>query len=304
MSPALAKPTEVAVGLIFNATGQVLFAQRPVGKPYEGWWEFPGGKIEAGESVQAALTRELQEELGLTVRSCQPWITRHFVYPHATVCLHFCKVQAFDGQPQSLENQAFIWDDPAKPSVGPILPAALPMLRWLTLPKRLSALTASADINAQTLSLTPWLLLNTADLPAAQTEAFLATLDQWRSRMPQSVLLSDSASLNRLAHTDGLYLTESELKSAQNRPDFLSKDAWFCAEVTSRAMLSHAANIGCDFALIPYQSLDQSNTEQQAYWSRFSQMAHQSAIPVYAKTVPGAGVLEKALNRGGQGVAG
>ena len=304
MSPALAKPTEVAVGLIFNATGQVLFAQRPVGKPYEGWWEFPGGKIEAGESVQAALTRELQEELGLTVRSCQPWITRHFVYPHATVCLHFCKVQAFDGQPQSLENQAFIWDDPAKPSVGPILPAALPMLRWLTLPKRLSALTASADINAQTLSLTPWLLLNTADLPAAQTEAFLATLDQWRSRMPQSVLLSDSASLNRLVHADGLYLTESELESAQTRPDFLLNDAWFCAEVTSRAMLNHAANIGCDFALIPYQSLDQSNTEQQAYWSRFSQMAHQSAIPVYAKTVPGAGVLEKALNRGGQGVAG
>ncbi|MGL4575118.1 MAG: NUDIX domain-containing protein, partial [Burkholderiaceae bacterium] len=67
-------PTEVAVGVLFNAQGQVLFAQRPEGKPYAGWWEFPGGKIEAGESVEAALERELQEELGIRIHSARRWI--------------------------------------------------------------------------------------------------------------------------------------------------------------------------------------------------------------------------------------
>jgi 8-oxo-dGTP diphosphatase len=127
-------PTEVAVGIVYNSRGEVLFAQRPPGKPYAGWWEFPGGKVEAGETVHAALTRELNEELGLQVQDCRSWITREHVYPHATVRLHFCKVHAFDGQPQSLEGQAFIWDDAQQPSVDPILPAALPILPWLALP--------------------------------------------------------------------------------------------------------------------------------------------------------------------------
>jgi 8-oxo-dGTP diphosphatase len=137
MTQAIKPPTEVAVGLVFSPQGQVLFAQRPQGKPYAGWWEFPGGKLEAGESVEAALTRELHEELGLHIHTVQRWITRTHVYAHATVRLHFCKVADFSGQPQSLEAQAFTWSDVATPTVAPILPGALPMLPWLTLPDTL-----------------------------------------------------------------------------------------------------------------------------------------------------------------------
>jgi 8-oxo-dGTP diphosphatase len=145
-------PTEVAVGIVYNSHGEVLFAQRPAGKPYAGWWEFPGGKVETGETVHAALTRELNEELGLQVQNCRSWITREHVYPHATVRLHFCKVHTFDGQPQSLEGQAFVWGDPQHPPVDPILPAALPILPWLALPDvlhmRASSASAPFDVTA------------------------------------------------------------------------------------------------------------------------------------------------------------
>ncbi len=141
---AVKPPTEVAVGIVYNSQGQVLFAQRPAGKPYAGWWEFPGGKLEAGETVHAALTRELNEELGLQVQDCRSWITREHVYPHATVRLHFCKVHAFDGRPQSLEGQAFVWGDPQHPPANPVLPAALPILPWLALPDVLHMQLSSA----------------------------------------------------------------------------------------------------------------------------------------------------------------
>ena len=82
------KFTEVAAAVI-ERPGEFLLAQRPAGKPYAGFWEFPGGKIEPGEDARAALVRELREELGIEVREATPWITRMYAYTHATVRLHF-----------------------------------------------------------------------------------------------------------------------------------------------------------------------------------------------------------------------
>ena len=131
---AVNAPIEVAVGIIYNPHGEILFAQRPAGKPYAGWWEFPGGKLESGETIAAALGRELQEELGIQMSACRPWLSREHHYPHASVRLHFCKVHAFSGQVQGLEGQAFVWRPATDPGVTPILPAALPLLPWLGLP--------------------------------------------------------------------------------------------------------------------------------------------------------------------------
>ena len=302
MKAVLSLPVEVAVGVVFNAAGQVLFAQRPRGKPYEGWWEFPGGKIEAGESVQAALARELQEELGIKVLSCQPWITRQFVYPHARVRLHFCKVLAFQGQPQGLENQAFVWDDALNPSIGPVLPAALPLLRWLSLPMRLKLLTP--QLHLQALGSEQWCLVEELKLGCLQTEAWLAALRGWRSQVKQALLIGSSGFLNGPIAVEGLFLKESELESLSAKPTLLPSNAWFCAEVRSRKMLNHAAQAGCDFVLVPYASTrDRSDAgPEQNYWTVFSHIVHQAPIPVYAKNVPG-DVLEKVLSLGGQGLA-
>jgi 8-oxo-dGTP diphosphatase len=130
-SAQTARPvTEVAVGVLVQPDGRYLLAQRPAGKPYEGYWEFPGGKLEPGETVEAALVRELHEELGIDVEACHRWHTLEHDYPHAYVRLYFCKVTAWRGEPHGREGQAFVWQTlPAE--VEPLLPATIPVLEWL-----------------------------------------------------------------------------------------------------------------------------------------------------------------------------
>jgi 8-oxo-dGTP diphosphatase len=124
------KIIEVAVGVLLQADGRFLMTTRPEGKVYAGYWEFPGGKIEAGETLEAALRRELQEEIGITIGTVQPWKTQLVDYPHALVRLHFCKVNEWTGGFEMREGQQMKWQ--ALPTtVEPILPGALPLLQWL-----------------------------------------------------------------------------------------------------------------------------------------------------------------------------
>lgn len=129
MTQPLAAPIDVAVGILMKADGDILFAQRPPGKPYAGYWEFPGGKVEAGEAIADALRREFLEELGVEILSAQPWCGVEHVYPHAHVRLHFHISRNWRGEPQSLEGQAFAWQ--GKVQLEPILPATIPLLVWL-----------------------------------------------------------------------------------------------------------------------------------------------------------------------------
>lgn len=135
----------VAAAVILRGDGQVLLAQRPVGKVYAGFWEFPGGKLEAGESPHAALVRELHEELGLTIRRATPWLLQRYVYPHAHVELHFFRVWAWDGEPVGHDGQAFAWQTPGHFDVGPLLPANTRVLSALLLPTLLSAADLACD---------------------------------------------------------------------------------------------------------------------------------------------------------------
>jgi 8-oxo-dGTP diphosphatase len=123
---------EVAVGVLFDAQGQFLLTSRPAGKVYAGYWEFPGGKIEAGETVEQALIRELHEELGIQVppESIARWREQLVDYPHALVRLHFCRVTGWRGALRMRENQRHLWSR-LPVTAHPILPGALPVLRWL-----------------------------------------------------------------------------------------------------------------------------------------------------------------------------
>ena len=119
--------TEVAVGILLRADGDLLLTTRPPGKVYAGYWEFPGGKLEAGESVEQALRRELIEEIGVTIGAAEVWKVTEHDYPHALVRLHWCKVYEWTGELQMREGQAMSWQ-PWPPTV---LPGALPVLQWL-----------------------------------------------------------------------------------------------------------------------------------------------------------------------------
>lgn len=129
MSLPASKPIDVAVGILMKPNGDVLLAERPAGKPYPGYWEFPGGKVEPGESILEALKREFVEELGMSILAAEPWCGVEYVYPHAHVRLHFYISRHWEGEPQSLEGQAFAWQGSV--SVEPLLPATIPLIEWL-----------------------------------------------------------------------------------------------------------------------------------------------------------------------------
>jgi len=123
---------DVAVGVLLRPDGDFLLTTRPAGKVYAGYWEFPGGKLEAGETVAQALARELHEELGIEVdaSAVQPWREQLVDYPHALVRLHFCKLRTWRGELQMREGQRFDWQR-LPVQLSPLLPGALPVLQWL-----------------------------------------------------------------------------------------------------------------------------------------------------------------------------
>jgi 8-oxo-dGTP diphosphatase len=121
----------VAVGLVFDGEGRVLLTSRPEGKVYAGWWEFPGGKVEAGESVEAALARELEEELGIEVLGSTAWRDYVMDYPHARVHLQVRTVRDWRGTPEPREGQRLSWQAPGAVGLEPLLPGTIPILGWL-----------------------------------------------------------------------------------------------------------------------------------------------------------------------------
>jgi 8-oxo-dGTP diphosphatase len=136
------KVTEVAVGVLLKADGSFLLTSRPAGKVYEGYWEFPGGKLEHGETVEQALRRELIEELGITIGPVELWKTQMVDYPHALVRLHFCKVRHWEGELQMREAQSFAWQQ-LPVEVLPVLPGTVPVLAWLADERGFQAATHS-----------------------------------------------------------------------------------------------------------------------------------------------------------------
>ena len=123
------RPVDVAVGVLIDGDGRFLLTSRPPGKVYAGYWEFPGGKVEPGESIETALRRELHEELGITIGPALPWQVELVDYPHALVRLHFCKVFAWQGAFEMREGQAMAWQT-LPVQVVPVLPGTVPVLGW------------------------------------------------------------------------------------------------------------------------------------------------------------------------------
>jgi 8-oxo-dGTP diphosphatase len=258
---------EVAVGVIVGADGTVLLGQRVAGKAYEGWWEFPGGKVEPGETVAAALARELAEELGLSVRCSHPWLVREFVYPHAHVRLHFRRLfVAWDdlsGAPRACEGQAFAWQPLAGPAVQPLLPASEPVFPWLRLPPFIpswspgqssaalvagaAAVLAAAGLQAQGPVTAPLALLALPPQPdaAALAAARAASAELAAAGVRLLVPMALGESLWR--QTGAVLLDAAELGALSARPDVLCCAA-LCEDA---AQIERAAELGLDFVISP-----------------------------------------------------
>ena len=141
------KTVDVAVGVLIKPNGDFLLTSRPLGKVYEGYWEFPGGKLEAGETVEQALRRELQEEIGITIGSVIQWKVELVDYPHALVRLNLCKVFDWTGELHMHEGQSFAWQT-LPVTVAPVLPGTIPVLAWFALERQYAGATQAGVTSA------------------------------------------------------------------------------------------------------------------------------------------------------------
>ena len=309
------KIVEVAAAVLQRADNTFLLAQRPPDKIWPGYWEFPGGKIEPGETPRHALIRELREELGIEIKTAYPWVTRVFTYPHATVRLNFFRVTKWSGELHPHEEQQFAWL-PSLPckrereqvSVSPILPANAPILRALQLPS-LYAISNAAELGSEEfLQRLQYALHNGLRLlqvreknlsRAALRELSLRVLKLAHAHGAQ-VLINGDTELAREIGADGVHLNGSQLATCITRPDL----AWCAASCHNAAELQRAAEIGLDFAVLsPVLPTQTHPGVTHLGWEKFTQIVAGSAIPVYALGGLHRDDMETAWQHGAHGVA-
>ena len=281
------KVVDVGAAVIIRSDGNFLLAQRPQGKVYAGYWEFPGGKIEPGESAQEGLIRELHEELGIDVQTAYPWLTHVFTYPHATVRLHFFRVTRWGGEPHGRENQHIAWTRPDEPPLQPMLPANTPIFRALRLP------AVYAITNAQELGETEFLTRLDAALERGlklvqvrekwmrhdQLTRFAGNVLSQCRRRGAKVLLNSDIELARDLGMDGVHLPSAQLMQIEKRPDFELAGA-SCHDARE---LARAAALGLDFgALGPVLPTRSHPDAIPLGWSGFAKLGSGSPLSVYA----------------------
>jgi 8-oxo-dGTP diphosphatase len=296
---------EVAAAVIESRDGAFLLAQRPQGKVYAGWWEFPGGKIERGESPVQALARELHEELGIDVRVAFPWLTRVYSYEHATVRLHFFRVTAWDGEPHSREQQAIAWQRADAPLVEPMLPANAPVLAALALPLEYAVTDAHGYGSEEMLAVLEQRLsqglrlvqLREPGLSTAQRAAFTTRAFQLAQRYGARMLVKPGSEQPAAA---GLHYTARELMTLAARPD----SELAAASCHTREELEHAMRLGMDFAVLGPVLPSRSHPGGETLgWERFAQTVQGASIPVYAIGGLRVADLDRARSAGAHGIA-
>lgn len=348
----MSKPfVDVAAGLILRSRNELLLAERPGDKPWSGWWELPGGKIEPGETVLEALARELKEELDIQVTESARWVTHVHEYPKTIVRLSFCKVTAWEGTPAGIEGQQLAWVRTDRPlEIGPLLPATEPPLRWLQLPDRylITSIGSAENLTSflqqleNTLSHRKMLIqfrepewashAPTADIKTA----FDAVLQI--CRQAGSPCLINSVHPESWWHqADGVHFRAQDATAILNKeravpegilssPDeqddqgidrntreyALTRKATHLAprrlvgvSAHNKDELKTARNLGADFAVVGHVLETPSHPGQEPLgWQRFSTLAFEAGLPVYAIGGQSSGILPVAHRHGAHGIAG
>lgn len=302
------KVTHVAAAVFLRPDGMFLLAQRPEGKPYPGYWEFPGGKLEAGETPYDCLVRELKEELDVTVTEATPWITRVHVYTHATVRLHFFRVTGWTGEFRGLEGQAHIWQNVHALDVSPMLPANTPIFRALSLPVQyaitnVAALGWSEYSQRLERALREGLrLVQLREKSLPRTELVRvgqALVEQARKHRARVVVSSDHDIAAEIA-ADGLHLTSAALAACGARP----AHPLVLASTHSRAELERAAQLELDGVVCGPVLVTASHPGATPMgWDAFAACIADSPLAVYALGGLGPQHLAQAQALGAHGVA-
>jgi len=299
---------DVAVGIVTRADGQVLLAERPQGKPVAGYWEFPGGKFETGESPVEALGRELHEELGVELDAAWPWITREFVYPHSHVRLHLYRVLRWHGEPHGREGQQLSWQDPVKIDVSPLLPANHDILQALNLPQ-VYAITHAAKygedefIGRLRTALDRGVRLiqvRERDMSADELTRLACRIVPLAREYGAQVLVNSDASIASTAGADGIHLQAGQLMQYDTPP---GTRLW-AASCHNREELLHAAGLGADFVVLSPVLPTQSHPgEPTLGWDTFADLCLDLPMPVFALGGMKPDLMETAMMHSAHGIS-
>lgn len=299
---------DVAVAIIQREDGRVLLAQRPAGKPWEGYWEFPGGKIETGEAADQALARELHEELGVDPDRVYPWVTQEYEYPEKKVRLHFYRVPAWHGQLHGREGQDMSWEHPAAINVGPLLPANDRVLRSLCLPSLYAITNAKKYGEAEFMQRLKAALENGVrliqvrehDMAPEQLESFARRVVTLAHEHNARVLINSDEALARRSGADGVHLPGEKLMILTQRP---GTPMW-AASCHDANELRQAAALEADFVVLSPVLPTPTHPEAVGMgWDEFAKLVKNYPVPAYALGGMKRELLDTAMKHGAHGIS-
>jgi len=309
-SSSFVQPVHVAVAAIVNERDEVLVARRPQHVHQGGLWEFPGGKVEAGETVEQALAREIDEELGLQVTAARPLIRIEHRYPDKAVCLHVWRVDRWRGQPGGREGQPLRWT-----AVRELDPEEFPVanrriIRALQLPDRYlitpepgadpeTFLDALGRALARGVRLVQ---LRAKSSPVPELDALVTQSLALCRRHGARLLVHASAGFSVAAAADGVHLDSATLMALTERP--LGPEHWVAASCHDAREVEHAGTIGVDFVVVSPVAATASHPQARPIgWEGLAALTEAAGIPVYALGGLGPADLPAAQRHGAQGIA-
>lgn len=302
------KIVHVAAAVITRPDGSFLVGQRADDTFYAGYWEFPGGKVEPGETPRDALIRELHEELDMQVDEAWPWLTREHVYEHAHVSLHFFEVPAWHGEIHDRVHAALAWQQADAMTVEPMLPANGPILKALRLPRTMG-ITQAADVGVAVQlarldkALADGLRLvqvRERGLVEDERENFAREVVARCRTAGAIVLINGDLELAHRCNAHGVHLPGRLLAATATRPDF----EWVGAACHSRAELKHAAALGLDYAMLGSVNATASHPGQAGLgWDVFAERVGNLPLPVFAVGGLDVAELNTAKAAGAHGIA-
>lgn len=303
-----ARNVEVVAGVIRDHGGRILLARRTEGRDLAGLWEFPGGKRESGESAEAALRRELREELGIEVEIGPRVIIVPQIYPTKRLRLDVREIKRWDGQARGMEGQALLWVPPEKLPRYAMPPADRPVVAALLQPDRYLVTPEPADDAAWLAGLEHALA---AGIRRVQLRAPTVAAERWPGLVAAAVarcraagaevLVNGDAELARI-HGIGLHLRASQLRAMSERP--VPAACLLAASCHDLEEVRMAEKLGCQFALVGAINPTTSHPGAAGIgWDGFAALREQVSLPLYAIGGLGADDLGAARDHGAQGIA-
>lgn len=301
----------VVAAAIVNHQGQVLLSRRHVHAHQGGLWEFPGGKVEAGEDVSAALSRELHEELGIHIKNTRPLIAVEHVYPDLEVLLDVFLVDAWQGTPSGREQQVIEWVDVRALRKRDFPAANLPVVHALELPGYYLVTPDPAQAGDDFLlqlenslqNATGMIQFRAPSLSIADYRQMAADVIALCRQQGIRVLVNTDVDLAAALGADGVHLNSKRLLACDERP--LPSDSLVAASCHNAMEIEKAMSIGADFVVLSPVKRTRSHPQAAPLgWQQFAALCRESTVPVYALGGLAREDLEQAWQHGAQGIAG